>query len=408
MVLVVHMVGDRKKASILMLILCCTLTAVIINPVHGEGIFTPENQFAIPAYNSSISFATIGSYSNASLIDNIWYFTDLLLANSTSIFPNFKGIRFSVSVQNCNLTITRVDTINVFPPTSGWLDYMVSGVGNQTFNLHYPHEEWLSYEVYVDGTVKTQNDGWNITKDGWLTVTDASSNVKIQYKRASNTFTSTNIFNIPECNSSINFAFEGSYVYANLVNNTWRFQNPIGNNYDRPNNPVWYLNISARNCNVTISSYCPPYVFNGVNGSINCTVVGVGTQKIDNNYDSYGNSELSITNYTVIIDGTIKTHNDGWTVSDNGWLTLTGVRSNVSINYYDISIEDAPKPLKPTEPTEPALPDGIHAKESPLLFNIPIVTLLALVVSIVAIALVLLVVLKLVKRKALSETDGNN
>lgn len=328
--------------------------------------FTPQDQFIISEYNSAISFAAGGSYSNALLVDNIWYFTGLMLGKATSVFPNFHGIRFSVSAHNCNLTITRIDTLNVFPPSSGWIDYTVSGVGNQTLNLNYANERWLSYKVYVDGEEKPQNNGWTVTEDGWLSVTGATSNVRIHYGRASEAFTPADTFDIPEYNSSINFAFDGSYVYINFDSNIWRFQNLIADDYDSPNWPTWYFSVSARNCNLTITSYCPPQVFNGVDGLINYTVTGVGTQILDNNYDRVGGWPI---NYTVIIDGTERAQNDSWTASDDGWLTVTGANSNVTIIYKAIMpdwLKDAPPPGEP----EPKKTIGIFAGNSTILYVI--------------------------------------
>jgi hypothetical protein len=354
-----------KICFTIFLISFLVLPAVFAQDDVESTAFTPQDQFLIPEYNSAISFAAGGSYSNASLVDNIWHFTGLLLTNATSIFPFFNGIRFSVSAQNCNLTITQIDTLNVFPPSSGWIEYTVSGVGSQSLNLDY-QEGWLSYKVYIDGEEKAQNDGWAVTKDGWITVTGATSNVRIHYGRASEAFTPADTFDIPECNSSINFTFDGSYVYTNFDNIIWRFQNLIADDYDRPNRPTWYLSMSARNCNLTITSYCPPQVFNGVDGLINYTVTGVGTQTLDNNYDRVGGWPI---NYTVIIDGTERAQNDSWAVTDDGWLTVTGATSNVTIIYKEIIpdwIKNAPPPGEP----EPKESIGIFAGNNTILYVI--------------------------------------
>ena len=338
----VPLVGDRKKASILMLILFFSSTLVTIDPVHCDEKFTSETQFCIPEYDSFISFATGGSYSNASLIDNIWYFTDLILEGATSSIddPFFSGIRFSVSAQNSNIFFTRLDALNVYPPSSGWIEYTVSGAGNQQINLNYSHPEWLNYTVYIDDEEKAQNNGWIVTNDGWITINGATSNVKILYERASGTFTPLDTFNIPEYNSSINFAFDGTFVYTTFKNNTWRFQNLIVNNEATKNVPVWYLRVSAKNCNVTITSYTAP-VANGRDAWISYTVTGVGTQVIDNNYDRLSNWDypgMSYTNYTVVIDGIERTENDGWTISDDGWVNITEAKSSVNIIYQYVYV----------------------------------------------------------------------
>jgi hypothetical protein len=354
--------------------------------------FTPQDQFIIPEYNGAISFATGGSYSNASLIDNIWHFTGLLLTNATSSFPFFSGIRFSVSVQNCNITITRIDTLNVFPPSSGWVEYTVSGVGNQTLNLNYSQKRWLGYTVYVDGKEKTQNDGWTVTEDGWLAVTGATSNVRIHYERASETFTPADVFAIPECNSSINFAFDGSYVYTNFGNNIWRFQNLIVADYGTSNVPTWYLSISARNCNVTITGYHAPFTSSGFAGWLNYTVTGVGNQTFDNNYDKIDSREINI--YTVIIDGIARTQNDGWTLTDDGWITVTDAISNVTVTYEYIPEGEPPPPpgenldAEEPEPTEQE-PTEPEPTEAPLITTETIIAALAVAAVVIAVVAVL-------------------
>jgi hypothetical protein len=364
-----------KICFTIFLIAFLVLPTVLAQDDTDYTVFTPQDQFLIPKYSSAISFAAGGSYGNTSLIDNIWHFTKLILTNATNIFPSFEGIRFSVSAQNCNLTITRIDTLNVFPPSSGWIEYKVSGVGNQSLNLNYSYEGWLSYTVYIDGEEKAQNDGWTVTKDGWITVTGATSNVRIHYGCASGTFTPADTFDIPEYNTSINFAFDGSYVYTNFENSTWRFQNLIVNDYVTPNAPTWYLRMSALDCNVTITSYCAPYA-NGKDVWINYTVTGVGTQAIDNNYDRLGRWE--ITNYTVIIDRTEEAENDGWTVSDDGWLIVTGATSNVTIIYKYVQVGEPPP--HSGEPLPDGIPFGIDTDTPALTATYALIAAVAIVV----------------------------
>jgi len=365
-----------KICFTIFLISFLVLPAVFAQDETESTAFTPQDQFIIPEYNSSISFATGGSYSNASLVDNIWHFTGLLLTNATSSFPFFSGIRFSVSAQNCNLTITRIDTLNVFPPWPGWVEYTVSGVGNQTLNLNYAQERWLSYTVYVDGEEKPQNDGWSVTEDGWLSVTGATSNVRIHYERASETFTPADVFAIPECNSSINFAFDGSYVYTNFGDNIWRFQNLIVDDYGPSNIPTWYLSMSARNCNVTITGYHAPFSSSGFAGWLNYTVTGVGNQTFDNNYDKIDSREIN--NYTVIIDGIARTQNDGWTLTDDGWIIVTGATSNVTIIYKHVQVGETPPP--PGEPEPDGIPFGIDTDTPPLTATYALIAAVAIIV----------------------------
>jgi hypothetical protein len=123
-------------------------------------------------------------------------------------------------------------------------------------------------------------------------------------------FTPQDQFIIPEYNGAISFAFDGSYVYKTFDNNIWRFQNLIVDDYGTSNVPTWYLSISARNCNVTITGYHAPFSSSGFAGWLNYTVTGAGDQTFDNNYYKIDSREIN--NYTVIIDGIARTQNDGW------------------------------------------------------------------------------------------------
>ena len=175
--------------------------------------FTSATQFPIPTYNSTVSFAPGGSYTNASLDNGTWNFDGLFVNSGTSALPNIMGVGFSVSAQNCNVTITHLDALNVVPPFPGELDYSVAGGGSQTFDLHYPDYGLLSWIVYIDGVAEPQNNGWTISADGTLTITGAVSDVGIHWAEASlTTFTPSDSFAIPAYNSTVNFAYSGTYL----------------------------------------------------------------------------------------------------------------------------------------------------------------------------------------------------
>ncbi|MHC3129063.1 MAG: hypothetical protein IBV52_03200 [Candidatus Bathyarchaeota archaeon] len=186
-------------------------------------------------------------------------------------------------------------------------------------------------------------------------------------------FTPQDQFIIPEYNTSINFASNGSYVYTNLENSTWRFQNLIVDNYVTPNASTWYLRMSALDCNVTITSYCAPYT--NEDAWINYTVTGVGTQAIDNNYDRLGRWEIS--NYTVIIDGTEEAENDGWIVSDDGWLIVTNATSNVTIIYKYVQAGETPP--HSGDPVADGIPFGIDTDPPPLTATYALIAAVAIV-----------------------------
>ena len=104
-----------------------------------------------------------GSYANASIDNGTWNFAGLFVNGGASALPDIMGVGFSVSAQNCNVTITHLDALNVVPPFPGELDYTVAGVGSQSFNLHYSNYGLLNLTVYIDGVAEPQNSGWAIS-----------------------------------------------------------------------------------------------------------------------------------------------------------------------------------------------------------------------------------------------------
>jgi len=191
-----------KTGPVMALILFSLLTFISIIPVHGAAMFTPEDQFVIPEYNSQFNFAVGGSYDSASLENNTWNFAGLALDSYILNLTAGGGVsgvlygrdvlnysrndgNFSVSAHNCNITIANYDLILHYGPSTGWLNYTVKGVGTQTFNLHYFSAGIgpINWTVYIDGVAKPQNEGWAITTDEWLTVSGATSNASIHYER---------------------------------------------------------------------------------------------------------------------------------------------------------------------------------------------------------------------------------
>ena len=140
---------------------------------QSDVTFTPADSFDTPASNGAIRFAVNGTYSQASLINGTWNFENLRL-NYSHPLENLK-----VSAQNSEITIRSYWRFNT---TSGsaLLSYRVEGQGKQTFNLGLDPErgEW---SVVFDEVYMGEGDGWNVSPDGTLTVTGATSSVTIWY-----------------------------------------------------------------------------------------------------------------------------------------------------------------------------------------------------------------------------------
>jgi len=162
------------------------IIALIVNPIYSvvsaqsNTIVKPTDQFAIPDYNSNICFAINGTYELARLENNSWNFVNLQFNNSQQIH------NLTVSAQNCNVTILYYRTSNTtFVTTS--LRYTVEGQGKQIFNFEVAQKGGL-WSVNFNGTVKGENDGWNVSPNQTITVTGApsNSNVSLTYFLFSN------------------------------------------------------------------------------------------------------------------------------------------------------------------------------------------------------------------------------
>ncbi|MGA3061536.1 MAG: hypothetical protein ABSD92_14400 [Candidatus Bathyarchaeia archaeon] len=138
--------------------------------------FSPAEQFSVPAYNGSISFAVNGTYSKATFENNTWTFSNLLLDRSQPLE------NFHISTQNSNITISSYATFNNTVVNSIRLRYAVEGQGKQILNLNLgaepnPSVEW---SVTVNNNVSlAEGKSWSISHDGTMTVNGASGNVSI-------------------------------------------------------------------------------------------------------------------------------------------------------------------------------------------------------------------------------------
>ena len=152
------------------------IIALILIPIHSvvssqsNTSLKPTDQFAIPDYNSNISFTINGTYDQASLENNSWNFVNLQLSNS-------QIHNLTVSAQNSNVTILYYRTSNTtFVSTS--LRYIVEGHGKQIFNFKTAQNGGL-WSVNFNGTVKGENDGWIVSPNQTITVTEAPSNSNV-------------------------------------------------------------------------------------------------------------------------------------------------------------------------------------------------------------------------------------
>jgi hypothetical protein len=140
------------------------------------------------------------------------------------------------------------------------------------------------------------------------------------------TFFPTETFGIPTYNGTISFATGGTYTQANLENDAWNFENLRLNNSGLTKNLI----VSAQNSNVTILSY-REFNVTAVGVMLRYDVVGYGRQTFNLGLNAKEGD------WSVILNGKFVSINDGWFMSPDQTITVTGATSNVIILYYNFS-----------------------------------------------------------------------
>ena len=137
-------------------------------------------------------------------------------------------------------------------------------------------------------------------------------------------FTPEEKFNIPEYGGAIGFAVDGSYATATLKNGTWEFTDLRLNG----SQPLENLKVSAQSSKVTILLF---RTSNTTYWSARLRYVaeGQGKQIINLGIDSE-NGE-----WNVIVNGVFLAEGEGWQISPDETLTVTGATGNVTIVCYD-------------------------------------------------------------------------
>jgi hypothetical protein len=143
------------------------------------------------------------------------------------------------------------------------------------------------------------------------------------------TFNPADKFSIPSYNGTISFAVNGTYSKATLENDTWTFTNLRLNR----SQPLENFKISTQNSNVTIFSYL---AFNTTlqSARLRYAVEGKGKQIFNFGLVSQG-GEWSGVDWSVITGNNVFiAEGEGWTISNDGTLIVTGATGNVSIVHW--------------------------------------------------------------------------
>jgi hypothetical protein len=154
--------------------------AVLVVDAQHEITFTTADVFEIPSKNSSIRFATNGTYSNAIFENGEWSFEKLFFSE---LFGPEK-LNVTVSATDCDITINPYLVFNRISRGENvkWVifSYMVLGQGTQVFNLGLDPKEG-QLDAILDGEFIGLNHGWSRAPDGTLTITAATTNVTLWY-----------------------------------------------------------------------------------------------------------------------------------------------------------------------------------------------------------------------------------
>ncbi len=168
---------NRGKVStgIAIIFIIFILSLTCLNTQAQTNIsFTPSDKFYTPENNGSIGFAVNGTYSNATVENNTWTFTNLCLTGSQPVE------NFEISTQDSNVTIFSYLTFNNTAFQGVQLKYTVEGKGKQVLNLGLgPQEEGWEWSIAFNNVFIGEGDGWNILHNGTLVVTGATGNVSI-------------------------------------------------------------------------------------------------------------------------------------------------------------------------------------------------------------------------------------
>ena len=175
---------QRRQSTVTVIVVCLVaqllVSSVVAVSAQSEVSFTSGDVFGIPSKNSSIRFASNGTYEAATLEDGVWSFQNLYMFDSRAT----EKLNLTISATDCDLTLYPYVSA---PYTYGvallkWiiLRYSISGQGTQVINLGFdPNNGQL--DVILDDEFAARNQGWTKTDDGTITITGSYSNVTLWY-----------------------------------------------------------------------------------------------------------------------------------------------------------------------------------------------------------------------------------
>jgi hypothetical protein len=149
--------------------------------------FTTADKFSIPQYNSTISFALNGSYSEATLENGFWTFKNLKLDYQDLSFLGLNATQglsdLKISSQNSNVTIFGRISVNYSFPID-LLSYFAEGTGNQTVNLGLNTSQSSSDEwsvIVSDNVFLPLGQDWSLLSNDSVLVWGRTGNVTVAH-----------------------------------------------------------------------------------------------------------------------------------------------------------------------------------------------------------------------------------
>jgi hypothetical protein len=139
-------------------------------------------------------------------------------------------------------------------------------------------------------------------------------------------------FVIPSYNGIVSFAVNGAYSSATFENNAWTFTNLLLNG----SQPLKNLTISTQNSNVTIVSFRAANGTTFQSARLRYVVVGQGKQTLNLGLGAEEGGLNPNVQWSVIVNSNVfVAEGNGWTVSHDGTMVITGATGNVSVIHYN-------------------------------------------------------------------------
>jgi len=150
----------------------------VLEAVQAQNVtrFTPQDTFEIPAVNGMIRFSFNGTYTSATLENDMWVFNNLTLGTRS-----LGDLKFSA--KNCNVTIYTISSSANNSRQSGYIRYSVEGVGEQVVNLGFDSSkpshpsEWTV--VNQDSVFFAEGKNWQLLSDNTMIIRGLSGTLTV-------------------------------------------------------------------------------------------------------------------------------------------------------------------------------------------------------------------------------------